>query len=91
MCSECDSVDEMAPLQRAVETMQARHSTAMPVTQYGRIVGLLTMDKISDRIMINAALEHNSTISRSGDRSHSYLNGSLSSGFSDTKQPIQPS
>jgi len=91
MCSECDSVDEMAPLQRAVETMQARHSTAMPVTQDGRIVGLLTMDKISDRIMINAALEHNSTISRSGDRSHSYLNGSLSSGFSEPKQPIQPS
>jgi predicted transcriptional regulator len=50
-------VDEAAPLKGAVESMHARQCATVPVVTDGRIVGLLTLENISEKIMINAALE----------------------------------
>lgn len=56
MCRDCETVDEAMPLRRAVEAMQNRHCNTVPVVQDGRIVGLLTLENISEMVMINNAL-----------------------------------
>lgn len=56
MCRECETVDENAPLRGAVESMHARQCATVPVVTAGRIVGLLTLENISEMITINAAL-----------------------------------
>ncbi len=60
MCRECETVDEAAPLKGAVESMHTRHCATVPVVTAGRIVGLLTLENISEMIMINTALGNNS-------------------------------
>lgn len=57
MCRDCTSVDAGDPLKSTVGLMQASQCATLPVTQAGRIVGLLTLENISEMIMINAALE----------------------------------
>lgn len=56
MCRDCETVDKNAPLRDAVESMHARQCAAVPVVTAGRIVGLLTLENISEMITINAAL-----------------------------------
>lgn len=58
MCRECASVEPAASLRRTMETMQAQKCSSVPVVQDDRIVGLLTIENISEMIMIHAALEH---------------------------------
>ncbi len=58
MCRDHETVDEAAPLQGAVESMRARDCATMPVVAGGRIVGLLTLENITEMIMINAAMGH---------------------------------
>jgi hypothetical protein len=41
--------------------MRARQSATMPVMAGGRIVGLLTLENISEMIMVNAAMDHQGT------------------------------
>jgi Zn-dependent protease len=57
MCRDCATVDEAAPLKPAVESMHARQCAAVPVVAGGRLVGLLTLENISEMIMVNAAME----------------------------------
>lgn len=57
MCRDCETVDEAAPLKGAVEAMHARQCATMPVVAGGRMVGLLTLENISEMIMINAAMD----------------------------------
>jgi Zn-dependent protease len=57
MCRECETVDELTPLRRAVESMQARQCATVPVMAGGRLAGLLTLENISEMIMVNAALD----------------------------------
>jgi len=56
MCRPCESVDEAALLTSAVESMHARHCASLPVAAGGRIVGLLTLENVSEMVMIHAAL-----------------------------------
>jgi Zn-dependent protease/CBS domain-containing protein len=63
MCRECETVEESAPLTRVVESMQARQCSTVPVVQDGQMVGLLTLENVSEMIMVNTALE-NSAASR---------------------------
>jgi predicted transcriptional regulator len=56
MCRDCETVDEAAPLKGAIEAMHARQCATMPVVAGGRIVGLLTLENISEMIMANAAV-----------------------------------
>jgi predicted transcriptional regulator len=58
MSRERDTVDEAAPLKSAVESMRERQCATMPVVASGRIVGLLTLENISEIIMVNAAMDH---------------------------------
>jgi len=58
MCRDCETVDEAAPLKGAVEAMHARQCATMPVVADGRMVGLLTLENISEMIMVNAAIDH---------------------------------
>jgi Zn-dependent protease len=57
MCRDCETADEASSLKSAVESMRARHCSTMPVAAGGRIVGLLTLENISEMIMVNAAME----------------------------------
>jgi predicted transcriptional regulator len=77
MCRESESVEPAAPLRRTMESMQARHCASVSVVQDDRIVGLLTMEHISEMIMINAALEHSGTGNHDGHHPHSYPRGSV--------------
>jgi Zn-dependent protease len=61
MCRDCETVEEASSLQSAVESMHARPCGTMPVMAGGRIVGLLTLENISETIMVNAAMDHPST------------------------------
>ena len=58
MCRDCETVDEATPLKSAVESMRERQCATMPVVAGGRIVGLLTLENISEMIMVNAAMDH---------------------------------
>jgi predicted transcriptional regulator len=64
MCSNCESVEAEAALKAVVESMQARQCATVPVLQDGRIVGLLTLENITEMLMVNAALENSSPGSR---------------------------
>jgi Zn-dependent protease len=58
MCQDCETVDEAAPLQSTVESMGARQCATMPVVSGGAIVGLLTLENITEVIMVNSAMKH---------------------------------
>jgi len=61
MCRDWETVDEAASLQGAVETMRARQCATMPVVAGGSMVGLLTLENVTEMIMVNAAMEHQGT------------------------------
>jgi Zn-dependent protease len=58
MSRDCETVDEATPLKVAVQSMHARQCATMPVVASGRMVGLLTLENISEMIMVNAAMDH---------------------------------
>ena len=64
MCRECEAVDGSDSLTGIMETMNTRKCGTVPVIQAGRIVGLLTLENISEMIMINSALERSDKVSR---------------------------
>jgi Zn-dependent protease/CBS domain-containing protein len=64
MCRECESVDDTDPLTSTVESMHAKQCGTLPVIQAGRVVGLLTLENVSETIMINSALERAARASR---------------------------
>jgi CBS domain containing-hemolysin-like protein len=58
MSRDCETVDEASSLQSAVESMRERQCATMPVVADGRIIGLLTLENISEMIMVNTAMDH---------------------------------
>jgi Zn-dependent protease len=62
MSRDCESVDEGDLLQGAVEAMRNRQCATVPVLAKGRIVGLLTLENITEMIMVNSALNHETTV-----------------------------
>ena len=58
MNPNCDTIDETSSLKNAVDVMRDQQCDTMPVTASGHIVGLLTMENISEMIMVNAAMDH---------------------------------
>ena len=62
MRRDCETVDETASLQSTVESMQGEQCATMPVLANGRMVGLLTLENVTEMIMVNAA--------RSSEASH---------------------
>jgi len=57
MHRECESVDDSDSLKLIVESMSKKLCSTLPVMQAGRVVGLLTLENVSEMIMINAALD----------------------------------
>jgi Zn-dependent protease/CBS domain-containing protein len=86
MCRDCESVDEAEPLQSAIEAMQARHCTSVPVINGFQMTGLLTMDNISEIIMINSALERRGASRPAPNRN---LHGGIRDRFLPPKLPPQ--
>ena len=58
MSRDCQTVDEATPLKGAVESMRQSQCSTVPVVAGGRVVGLLTLENISEVIMVKAAMEH---------------------------------
>ena len=58
MSHDCETVDEATSLKSAVESMRERQCATVPVMAGGRVVGLLTLEHITEMIMVNAAMEH---------------------------------
>lgn len=50
-----DPVEAHASLEETYQRMQSEELPAMPVTEAGRLVGLLTMENIAEFLMIRAA------------------------------------
>jgi Zn-dependent protease/CBS domain-containing protein len=57
MCRDCRPVADDAVLTQTLETMRTNQCATVAVTSGGRIVGLLTLENISEVMMVNAALE----------------------------------
>jgi predicted transcriptional regulator len=57
-------VDGSDSLTSIMESMNNRKCGTVPVIQAGRIIGLLTLENISEMIMINSALERGDKESR---------------------------
>jgi Zn-dependent protease/CBS domain-containing protein len=57
MCRDCGSVDHADLLTPTMESMHARQCSTVPVTQAGRLIGLLTLENVSEMMMINSAIE----------------------------------
>ena len=64
MCRDCESVDATDPLSLTVESMHAKQCTTVPVMQGGRVVGLLTLENVSELIMVNAAMDRSTKAAR---------------------------
>jgi len=58
MFRDCETIDETASLRSTLESMQARQCSTMPVMNEGRVVGLLTLENITEMIMVNTAMDH---------------------------------
>lgn len=63
MCRDCEAVDHSESLTRTVEAMHTKQCGTLPVMQAGRVVGLLTLENVSEAIMISSALERNAKTS----------------------------
>ena len=57
-CRECESVDGADSLNLTVESMHAKQWATLAVSQAGHVVGLLTLENVSEMILINAAISH---------------------------------
>jgi Zn-dependent protease/CBS domain-containing protein len=56
MSRNCTTVDESAPLKPALESMHEHQCATVPVVANGQLVGLLTLENISEMIMVNSAM-----------------------------------
>jgi Zn-dependent protease len=57
MTRACEAVDAATPLTAAMEAMRGRECATAPVLSEGRLVGLLTLENVSELVMVNTALE----------------------------------
>lgn len=58
MCRDCTAVKDTDSLTQTLETMRQRDCASVPVVADGPIIGLLTLENVSEVLMVNAALSH---------------------------------
>lgn len=58
MCRDCPAAKDTDSLTQTVEAMRQRDCATVPVLADGSIVGLLTLENVSEVLMVNAALAH---------------------------------
>jgi len=56
MCRDCPAVKDTDALTQTLESMRQHQCTTVPVMADGRLIGLLTLENISEVVMVNAAL-----------------------------------
>lgn len=56
MCRDCAAVNDTDSLTPTLEAMRQRDCASLPVLANGQIVGLLSLENISEVLMVNAAL-----------------------------------
>ena len=54
---DCETVKSSASLERTLESMRQRECKTVPVADDGRIVGLLTLENISELVMLRSAAD----------------------------------
>ncbi len=57
MSRECHPLEAHYALEKAFEKLQQRDCPAVPVLEDGRLVGVLTLENVSELVMVNTALE----------------------------------
>jgi Zn-dependent protease len=58
MSLDCESADVNDSLQHTIEAMHKKPCASVTVVQHANVVGLLTLENISEMIMVNAAIQH---------------------------------
>lgn len=58
MSRNCPTVDAAAMLTTAIEALRENDCAATPVLSEGRLVGLLTLENVSELVLVNTAMEH---------------------------------
>lgn len=66
MSPATETVEGSASLRQTVESMHAGERSLLPVVDRGRIVGLLTLENVSEMIMVNSAVEISDKTRRQG-------------------------
>lgn len=61
MCRDSETVDQSVSLKSAFDFMSEKQCGTMPVMADGHFVGLLTLENITEMIMVNAAILRNAT------------------------------
>lgn len=64
MCHEHETLDADTSLTSAVESMTAQKCATMPVMSDGHLVGLLTLENVTEMIMIHHAMEHHAAVTQ---------------------------
>lgn len=64
MSRECETMDAAGPLREALTSMQERQCGAVPVMENDRLVGLLTLENISEMIAVNDAMQNDTAGTR---------------------------
>lgn len=59
---DVEPVDASWPLERAVQVMRAGRHTAVPVTMRGQLVGLLTLENVSELLMVQEARQRHAGV-----------------------------
>jgi CBS domain-containing protein len=59
MSPDCKALDASARLTTALEQMREGGCASSPVLAGGRLVGFLTMENVSELVMVNTALKRN--------------------------------
>lgn len=57
MTRECEAVDATASLTAALEGLRGRECASAPVVSGGKLIGLLTLENVSELVMVNTALK----------------------------------
>jgi Zn-dependent protease len=58
MRHDCTAVEETETLESAFDIMRREHCSSLPVVRSGMLVGFVTLENISDWIMVRSALSH---------------------------------
>ena len=59
---DVEPIDASLPLERAVQVMRAGRHSAVPVTMRGQLVGLLTLENVSELLMVQEARQRHAGV-----------------------------
>jgi len=57
-----DFAEEGEPLDDVIQRMKTDHCSSLPVMRDGSLIGLVTMENIGELVMVNSAVDDNTTV-----------------------------